>query len=69
MLHLIATDKDLGENGEIRFRVSTGAVDQFVIDSDTGVIYVSNSSRGFDFDTRNRYEMKVGTFVISLGYR
>ena len=59
VLQVSADDLDSGRNGQVRFRVATGALDQFAIDDVSGVLSVSNDSRGFDYDKLNRYQMTV----------
>ena len=55
-----ATDADAGSgpNGQVEYRIATGAQDKFTINIMTGVIKVAPETT-FDYDVQKKYEMIV----------
>lgn len=53
-----ATDADAGANALITYRILKGAFDDFVIDSNTGIVSLSATSR-LDYDRRSSYVMEI----------
>lgn len=53
-----ATDKDSGTNGEIEYYIESGSKDHFVVNPDSGDIYISDRAK-LDADEYNRYEVIV----------
>lgn len=53
-----ATDADTGANAHVTYRILKGAFDDFTIDTNTGVVSLSATSR-LDYDRRSSYLMEV----------
>lgn len=57
LLQVSATDGDRGSNGEIKYRISSGARDNFVV-YNNGTFAVSNVPT-FDFDENRQYNVEI----------
>ncbi|XP_015278377.1 PREDICTED: cadherin-23 [Gekko japonicus] len=57
VLQVTATDKDNGLNQQLSYRIESGAQDKFLIDSDTGVISVANTT--IDREEKDNYRLTV----------
>ncbi|ESO87058.1 hypothetical protein LOTGIDRAFT_229248 [Lottia gigantea] len=58
IVQVIATDSDLGSNGEIRYSIDRGGLDNFEINPISGVITVS-SRANFDYDAAKGYSVVI----------
>ena len=58
MLTVRANDADSSLNGQVKYRITTGAQDKFELNDTNGVITVAPDAT-FDYDVQNRYEMTV----------
>lgn len=55
-----ATDADSGLNAQIEYRIIRGAFDEFVINNNTGMLYLSPAGHTcLDFDRRSSYEIEI----------
>ena len=55
-----ATDGDSGLNALIEYRILRGAFDEFVINNNTGMVYLSPPGHTrLDFDRRSSYEIEI----------
>ena len=55
-----ATDADSGLNAQIEYRILRGAFDEFVINNNTGMVYLSPAGHTrLDFDRRSSYEIEI----------
>ena len=52
-------DSSRSPNGQVLYRLLTGAQDKFLLDEMSGDVVVAPAAT-FDFDLRNRYDMEVG---------
>jgi len=59
-----ATDADAPSslNGQVKFRIITGAQDKFALNPTSGVMTVAPDAT-FDYDVKKLYEMTVSVFI------
>nr|XP_039274105.1 cadherin-23-like isoform X1 [Styela clava] len=58
---VIATDRDIGMNGKIRYRIQSGSFDKFVINQETGILRVAPGQL-LDRETKSDYTIIVVTY-------